>query len=304
MKTFNKIAIALAFVLVLAGLGQRAYAQTALSSTTTSAAITDTTCSDQTFTLTSTSTMAGLGTQQQPQTVIYLDREMDYVKSVTDSTHVVVQRCKGLGASVRSMPHLSGTTVLFANVNGANPPVTAFKNQQESSEVSGACTASNQIWLPLVYMQTGNIYDCKRTGAAGTTGQWVLVNNGTMGSRGSRITAFCTGTVGSAETEYLNGAACSGATTLTARTIITTNGTLANLRVVSSANFLGTGGTATKVFVNGSATALTCSAAAAATTCSDTTHSVAVFSGDVVAVQNISATSDTAANVAASVGLY
>jgi hypothetical protein len=113
---------------------------------------------------------------------------------------------------------------------------------------------------------------------------------------------FCTGTVATAQTEYLNDTACSGATTALAPTIQVSYGTIYGLNVASSANVVG--GTSVDVltiYKNGSATALTCTIAAASKTCSDTTHSVAVKPGDQITYQFVTATSDTAANVGASV---
>jgi hypothetical protein len=148
----------------------------------------------------------------------------------------------------------------------------------------------------------GKIFNCFTPGSTLST-NWVQTGFGTMGTPPSqRIDNFCTGTSGSAETEYLNGAACSGATTLTATRVMVSPGTLYNLQVYSSAAV--TGGTSKDVltvYKNGSATALTCTVAASGTTCSDTTHSVATLAGDVIAFKWVSATSDTAANVSASV---
>lgn len=129
------------------------------------------------------------------------------------------------------------------------------------------------------------------------------------GSGGStsagQVSAYCTGTVGTAETEFMNNAACSGATTSTARQIVAAAGTLANLRVFSSANVVGgSNKDVMTVFKNGSATAITCTIAASAASCADTTHSVAVAAGDVITFQFVTATSDTAANMAAAVQKY
>lgn len=295
MKTLTKIIIALAISVA-------AYGQVTLSTTTLGAAITSTT--QTSITLASTSTMQNQGPGNQINTVLYFNKELDFVVSVTDSTHVVVQRAKGIGAAGRPTLHASGTKVFFANTSGPNAAPIYFSVLQPDAENFGSCTANTLLALPRIYEFSGDIADCKRTGAAGTSGQWIQVGNGTMGSAGQRISGFCTGTVGSAETEFLNGAACSGATTATARQLITTAGTLANLQIVSSANSLGTGGTIASVVLNGTATAIVCSIAAAAKVCSDTTHSVAVVPGDVITFSYLTSTSDTAANIGAAVGLY
>ena len=296
MKNFKNILFTF-FLAVVA-----CYGQASMASTTLGAAITTT--SQTTITLASTSTMLNPGPANRINTVLYVDKEFMWVQSVVDSTHVVVNRAKGIGASANATTHASGAKVYFAITTTSAPAPSYFKNEQNTAENYGSCSMSSELVLPRIYLFNGDIFDCKRTGAAGTGGQWILVGNGTMGTYGQRVSGFCTGTVGSAETTFLNGAACSGGTTATARQVITTAGTLANLRVFSSAAFLGTGGSILYVLKNGSNTAITCSPAAAATTCSDTTHSVAVVPGDVITFSFLSATSDTAANISAAVGLY
>lgn len=300
MNTFKKITIALALFIALA-FAPQATAQASFGSTTLGAAITSTNCSQQTVALASTSTMGGLGTQGNPTTVLYVDKEYMWVNSVTDSTHVVVNRCRGTqGVSARPVAHANGATVWFANVSGANAAASYFRNTQPTGEDWGACTAANELILPKVYLFSGDVFNC-------FGGQWVLVGQGTMATNGTRISAFCTGNLGSAETEYLNGAACSGATTATAGQVISTPGTLANLYV--NAGTAVTGGTnkdVLTVYKNGSSTTLTCTFATggAATTCSDTTHGVSVAVGDVITFQFVTATSDAGANVRAVVGVY
>ena len=305
MKNATKLIAIVALLALFAG---ACLGQTALSTTTLGAAITDT--SSTTVTLTSTSTMQNQGAANQINTCFIVDKEVFGVVTVVDSTHVITQRrgggCGVTGAGARPTFHASGSKVYFSiTANGNTAPSLIGVSNQSTSVNYGSCTASSLLALPRFYTFTGEMFNCFRTGAAGTSGQWVKVGEGTMAPSGSRVSAFCTGTAGSAETEYLNGAACSGATTLTARQLVTTAGTLANLYVVSSAAFTGgTGKDVITVYKNGSATAVTCTAAGAATTCSDTTHSVAVVPGDVIAFQFVSATSDTAANVSAAVGLY
>lgn len=300
MKTLNTIAIALVLM------ASACFAQVTLSTTTLGAAVTTGTNNipPTTITLASTSTMQNEGNQHQPNTVLYADRELMNVVTVVDSTHVIVQRGKGPGAGGVVTNHPSGGLVYFANTSGPTAAPAFFSNVQTNAESTGACTTTLITALPRIYVYSGDVFQCYRTGAAGTSGQWVKTGSGSMGVSGSRIAGFCTGTVGSAESDYLNGAACSGATTATARQVVTSYGNIANLRVFSSAAATGTGGTATTVYKNGSSTAITCSFAASATTCSDLVHSVQVAPGDVITFLNVSATSDGAANVAASVGLY
>ena len=275
-------------------LGAVCFAQTAVSLTTLGAAIT--TPNATTITLTSTTGMSNSGPANQINTVIYVDQELMWVTTVIDGTHLLVQRGKG---QTRPMLHASGANVIFG------PPVgNFFSNVPISAETWGACTASNELYLQKVYASTGDILDCKRTGAAGTSGQWIKVAQGTMAVSGQQVTAFCTGTVGSGALDYLNGAACSTSTGETARQVISSSGTVANLYAYSSAVVVAGGSDAVTVRKNGSNTALTCTMAAGATTCTDTTHSFSVVPGDVLTFNFQATASDTAANIAVGVGVY
>lgn len=306
MNTLNKFAIALVLMASVA------FGQTALSTTTLGAAVTtpNNGVAPTRITLASTSTMQNMGPQNQPNTVLYCDRELMYVVTVVSGTVVDVQRAKGGGAGGVVTNHNSGALCYFANTantgnpGGPTPATSFFSNVQTNGENAGACSRTSNLGLPVIYVYSGDVFDCKRTGAAGTAGQWIHVGNGSMGVAGSRVSGFCTGTVGSNEVAFLNGAACSGGTTATARQVITAYGTLANLRVYSSAVVVSGGTDPVVVLKNGSDTAITCSMLAGATTCSDLLHSVQVAPGDVITFSFDSTTSDTAANISASVGLF
>lgn len=118
--------------------------------------------------------------------------------------------------------------------------------------------------------------------------------------------AYCTGTVGTSEADYLNNAACSGATTSTIMQVVPTAGTIRNLYVKAgtAVKTAGTAVTAT-VEINGVASAVTCSMAADASSCSDTTHSAAVAAGDNIGIAlGTSNASDTLAKVGARLELW
>lgn len=288
MKNLFAISLLL-FALLCAGTPVQA--QTAMSTTTLSVAITDPAYGF--VTLAST-------TNVQPNGFLYVDGELMNVNTsyVAGTNPVPVRRGATPSASA-SRNHASGAVVIVAR------PGNEARTGLRGFSPLGSCDTSKEGTLPVWNAGTGEKFDCLP--ATGTTAQWIRTQaGGTMGGwTGASVRSFCTGTAGSAETEFLNGAACSGATTATARQVISSPGTLANLRVFSSAAF--TGGTnkdVLTVFKNGSATALTCTAAGAATTCSDVAHSVAVAAGDVITFQFVSATSDTAANVSASVEKY
>jgi len=222
-------------------------------------------------------------------TGIFVDREFMLVTAVNGATNIRVMR--GYGGTMSAL-HVSGEPFYVGTLS-------LFQNYSQG-EGSG-CTASTTYVLPWVNILSGDVQDCR------SSGQWFTLRHGTFGATGVRISAFCTGSLGSAETEYLNGAACSGATTATARQVLSKYGTVASLRVVAGTNVSGgTNKDVLTVYKNGSSTTLTCTFATggAATTCSDSTHSFTAAPGDVLTFQFVTATSDTGANVAASVEQY
>ncbi len=213
--------VTLLFVLIAA----LAFGQTALTETTLSTAVTS--ASDITMTFAASTGITAQGPGNAINTVAYIDREMVWILNNVSGNTWNVARGKN---QTRPFAHASGAKVYLGSPNG-----NFLANNPESAETWGYCLRSQIPTLPKIYVTTGDIFDCKRTGAAGTAGQWVKVASGTMGISGDRISNFCTGTVGSNENAFLNGAACSGATTATARQVITRTGTLANLYVYSSA---------------------------------------------------------------------
>lgn len=163
MKTLLKITLAITLLASLAA------GQTILSSTTLGAAITTTTQTN--ITLASTSTMQNKGgAGNQINTVLYVDHELMYVTSVTDSTHVIVQRATGIGAGGRPMTHSSGAIVLFSLTSGSNPAPSFFSNVQPVSQLVGSCTSSQLMVLPLVYVFSGDVQTCMGS-------KWVIVNS-------------------------------------------------------------------------------------------------------------------------------
>lgn len=222
-------------------------------------------------------------------TWMLVDKELlQVMRVVTIGSTTTVYAERGVN-STKAIAHNSGATVYIG------PP-----NYFANSDKTGACTAANERVLPAINPATGNFFNCY-----GSTGQWVQTGSGSGQFTGSNIGSFCTGTVGTGETDFLNGAACSGATTATARYVVVEPGYLANLQVFSSAAVVGgSSKDVLTVLKNGSATTITCTIAASGTTCSDSSHSVAVAAGDVITFKFVAATSDTAANVSASVLKY
>ena len=227
-------------------------------------------------------------------TLLYADFEAMDVVGVLNATQGIVRVVRGAWGTKASY-HNAGTVIYVGAPSSFGG--SAFAGSATSGDQYGACTPSTIPALPFINIDDGKIFNCF------SSGQWVQTGLGTMGGAPAQLQSdFCTGTVATAQTEYLNDTACSGATTALAPTIQVSYGTIYGLNVASSANVVG--GTSVDVltiYKNGSATALTCTIAAASKTCSDTTHSVAVKPGDQITYQFVTATSDTAANVGASV---
>jgi hypothetical protein len=263
-----------ALALAALGLSLSAHAQASLSSTTLSVAISST--SQQVVQLANASGVVA------NVTGLFIDKEYMPVEFVNGNFVTVI---RGQFGTRRSL-HASGAVVYLG-------PANYFSDYDRA----GSCTAANETVLPVFNVGDGFGFDCR------SSGQWIQTFNGTTASGAQEsVRAFCTGVVGSNQTEYLNGAACSGATSATARYVAPQVGTIANLRVYSSANVVGGSSLdVLTVYKNGSATALTCTIAASAATCSDVTHSVSVAAGDVLTFQFVTATSDTAANVSVAI---
>lgn len=153
----NKInGLALAVVLVLA-LSSGVQAQTITGRTSLTAALSAT---GTTITVVSTAGMtAPTATQFQ---YVYIDGELMRVTSITDATHAVVTR-GGQNIPTVVTPHLSGATVWTG-------PSQVF--QQNGVTLSGQCTRSQQLYLPIIDPREGRFYDCILS-TTGTTANWV-----------------------------------------------------------------------------------------------------------------------------------
>jgi hypothetical protein len=297
MTIFKRLTFGMAALLLsIAGL----HGQATLPTTTLSVALTGTVSSATPGNSIDVITVASCSSFIQNSvgqwlTGLYVDFEyMDVVRVINNATPCVVQVVRG-AAGTHGQYHNASAVIYVGQptwFGGASYAGAALSGDQ-----TGACVASQMAALPYINIDNGKIFNCL------SSGQWIQVGAGTMGSPPSQLQSdFCTGTVGSAQTEYLNDTACSGATTSLAPTVQVSRGTIYGLTAFSSANV--TGGTnldMLTVFKNGSSTALTCTIAAGTKTCSDTVHSVSVVPGDQISYQFITATSDTAANVGASV---
>lgn len=285
MKNLKNL-IAIASLVALLSVGVFAQQQGAQTLNTTTLAAAVTSASGTSIKLTSTSNVINT---VSAQTTIWVDTEaMDIVTNapVSNGYVTVTRGSHGTKAEL----HASGRTVYVGRPN-------LFQGYDQA----GACTVGSgyATKLPWINLTDGKRFNCY------SGGEWFFEGVGSQGAAATAVaTGFCTGTLGSAQTDFLNGAACSGATTALYRYTVTTPGEVANLRVFSSASESAAAGDALTVLKNGSSTALTCTILQNATTCSDLTHSFAVVAGDVLTFQVVAATSAAGANISASAGIY
>ena len=288
MKNLKSIfAVSFLLVALLSGaFAQQQGAQT-LSTTTLGAALT-TTYGTSVNLASLTNVTASVNTQ----TLLWVDTEaMMVVTNTVPSSGTTVTVTRG-AAGTKAETHASGRTVYVGR-----------PNLFHGYDVAGSCTSGTGLatTLPWINLSNGKRFQCR------TGGSWFFDGSGSSTSAAIETpNAWCTGTVGSAETEYLNGGACSGATTATFSYVVTTAGEVSNLRVRSSATETAAAGNVVTLYKNGVATTITCTIAqnASPAVCSDSAHSVAVVAGDYLQYQNVSATSGAAANVSATVGIY
>lgn len=118
----------------------RVFAQATINTTTLSAAVTATAIS---FRLASVSTVA-VGQ------VIYVDREAMRVNTV-NSTTAVVTVTRGF-SSTNAVAHASGAVAY-----------TGPANYFSATDVSGPCTATNEVALPHINMPDGNVFQCSNS---------------------------------------------------------------------------------------------------------------------------------------------
>ena len=232
------------------------------------------------------------------QTTIWVDTEaMDVVTNTLPPSGTCFVVTRGTHGT-KAEGHQSGRTVYVGR-----------PNLFQGYDVAGTCWASSTGLstspaqlpgiLPWINLTDGNRYDCK------ADGNWFHSGVGSQGSGAvTAATAFCTGIPAESTTVYLNGVTCTSATTATYAYTVATAGELANLQIHGSA--VAANANVFTVYKNGAATAITCTVAIAAQTCSDSTHGVAVVPGDYIQIQDAvgSTTTETFANASASVGLY
>ena len=202
MNTLKQIAFCLAASAVLAT-GALAQSQASPTTTTLSVALTGTVSSSTPGSFTDVITLASCSglTQNsvgQYLTELYVDFEALDVAQVVNLTACQLRVVRGAYGTAATL-HNSGATVYV----GSPQSFGGSAGGSLSGDKLGACIAANEAVLPWINVNDGRIFSCP------SGGQWVQTGFGTMGTPpGQTLSAFCTGTVGSAATEYLNSAAC------------------------------------------------------------------------------------------------
>src|ERR1035438_4195029 len=293
MKTIFAVSF-LAALLAVQSLAQNQGPQT-LSTTTLSQAIPNVNGGSGITSGVTLASLTNVTATASIQTTLWVDTEaMDVVTNTVPSSGTTVTVTRGTHGT-KAEGHASGRTVYVGRPNlfqGYGVAGTCWSNAAGTATLPGI--------LPWIDLTSGLRYNCK------SDGNWYKGGSGSAGSAAvTAINGFCTAGTVRNETEYLNGAACSGATTATYSYTVATAGELAELQVQGSA--VGVNAQVITVYKNGYATALTCTIAIAAKTCSAKTHGVAVVAGDYIQFQNVvgnTATETTFVNPSATVGLY
>lgn len=128
-------------------------AQTSLTTTTLSTAMTDTSGTLVVVASATGMTAAGTGANL---VYLYIDQEVMIVRAVS-GTNISVSR-GALGS--RSMTHQVNSLIYVA------PPAAIT-----SVDLNGSCTATNQVYLPIINYRTYTLWNCAPSGAALTAAQ-------------------------------------------------------------------------------------------------------------------------------------
>jgi hypothetical protein len=292
MKNLKQIIAVSVFVALLAVAGSFAQQQGPQSLTTTTLSNSITAVGAGSTSQVTLASIANVYATVSVGTTLWVDTEaMDVVTNsiLANTTTLMVQRGSH---GTKAEGHASGRTVYVSR-----------PNLYQGYDVAGTCWTNSAgtslpTILPWINITSGARFNCY------SDGNWFKEGYGSSAYATTAVSAFCTGIPAESTTVYLNGATCTGATTATYAYTVTTAGELANLRIHGSA--VAANANVFTVYKNGTATAITCTVAIAAQTCSDNTHSVATVNGDYIQIQDAvgSTGAETFANASATVGLY
>ena len=296
MKTLKSIfAVSVVVFLAVASFAQQGNSPQTLSTTTLSAAVPPAVGSGVVSSVTLTS-ITNVTATVETGTVLWIDTEaMDVVTNSVPSsgTTLLVQR----GAhGTKAESHASGRTVYVGR-----PNLFQGYDQAGTCWTNSAGTALPTI-LPWINLTDGYRYQCK------SDGNWYKSGVGSQfGAAIDTISANCnSGSPAQNVAEYLNDLGCTGQTVAVLAYVAPTSGELSDLYVTGLTSAVAANANVFAVYKNGTATAITCTIAIAAKTCTDTTHSVSVVAGDYIQFLDTvgNTTTETLITPQASVGLY
>ena len=150
MNTIKRLLSLLAVLTFMAG---SAFAQTSLTTTTFSAAVADSTVTSVTVASATGITASGTGATL---VFLYADGELMAVRTV-NGTVIGVQR----GANgTRAVPHVANALVYVV------PPAAAT-----TVDYAGTCVAASQVYLPIINIRNGVLWNCSPVNGADTAAQ-------------------------------------------------------------------------------------------------------------------------------------
>ena len=169
----KNILIAL-FVLLVSVLPVQA--QTYLDDTTTTAALTASS-TDNVVALASVTGVAVGG-------YLYIDHELMQVRSI-NGLRVTVNRATA-PAATKPAAHGSGSVVYVANA--ARAAVTMLPSA--AAQRAGRCVLSDYQYLPIIDVETGDMYACRYAASGSTFMTWLRLNVQGLNGAGSITTAW------------------------------------------------------------------------------------------------------------------
>lgn len=208
MNTFKKVLFALA----LLSLATVSFGQTALTTTTLTTA---TGVNTTTFKLGSLTNITAPQPNNSNRTMLFIDRSAYFVTSV-NSTASTVTVVRGVRGTYGGSAHAAGAIVYVGPDDNVH-----FVNQAPV----GACTASNQAFLPVIDVSTGKSWTCNNAGKWGTVSSFYVPPTQCTFAPTTLTTTNTYPQIGASTVFVLNGTsnAAAGTNTLTCNILVPTN---------------------------------------------------------------------------------
>ena len=152
-----------------------AAAQTATTQTTLPNAIT---ANQNTLVVASATNVTALGSNNQIQTLLVIDSEAMAVTAVSGTTVTVIRGYSGTYQHSHNASAVVWVGPPGGGLTGASP---FFFDTDEAGQARGSCTSTNELYLPRVYVPSGNVVDCIASGPGGKS-VWSIRYTGTPNS--------------------------------------------------------------------------------------------------------------------------